>query len=121
VFKTFLVTAGTFGITSIWASTTKKDLSSWGSFLIMGLIGIILASIVNAFMGNVMVDWVISVIGVGVFIGLTAYNTQMLRAMVLDAANEVTVSKMAILGALTLYIYFINLFLFLLRFLGERR
>jgi FtsH-binding integral membrane protein len=121
VFKTFLITAGTFGITSIWASTTKKDLSAWGSFLFMGLIGIILASIVNWFLQSPMMDWVISIIGVGLFIGLTAYDTQKLRAMVLEAANETTVSKMAIFGALQLYLDFINLFLFLLRFLGERR
>lgn len=121
VFQTFLVTAGTFGITSIWASTTKKDLSGWGSFLFMGLIGIILASVVNMFLANVMMDWIISIIGVGLFIGLTAYDTQQLRAMVLEAANETTVSKMAIFGALKLYLDFINLFLFLLRFLGERR
>jgi FtsH-binding integral membrane protein len=121
VFKTFLVTAGTFGITSIWATTTKKDLSGWGSFLFMGLIGIILASVVNIFLGSQMMDWVISIIGVGLFIGLTAYDTQQLRAMVLEAANETTVSKMAIFGALKLYLDFINLFLFLLRFLGERR
>lgn len=121
VFKTFLVTAGTFGITSIWASTTKKDLSGWGSFLFMGLIGIILASVVNIFLGSEMMDWVISIIGVGLFIGLTAYDTQQLRTMVLEAANETTVSKMAIFGALKLYLDFINLFLFLLRFLGDRR
>ncbi len=121
VFKTFLVTAGTFGITSIWASTTKKDLSAWGSFLFMGLIGIILASVVNIFLDWKMMDWIISIIGVGLFIGLTAYDTQKLRAMVLEAANETTVSKMAIFGALKLYLDFINLFLFLLRFLGERR
>jgi len=121
VFKTFLVTAGTFGITSIWAATTKKDLSGWGSFLFMGLIGIILASLVNIFLGSTMMDWVISIIGVGLFIGLTAYDTQKLRAMVLEAANEVTISKMAIFGALQLYLDFINLFLFLLRFLGDRR
>lgn len=121
VFKTFLITAGTFGITSIWASTTKKDLSGWGSFLFMGLIGIILASVVNIFLQSPMMDWIISIIGVGLFIGLTAYDTQQLRAMVLEAANETTVSKMAIFGALKLYLDFINLFLFLLRFLGDRR
>lgn len=121
VFKAFLITAGTFGITSIWATTTKKDLSSWGSFLFMGLIGIILASVVNIFLQSSMMDWIISIIGVGVFIGLTAYDTQKLRAMVLDAANDVTISKMAIFGALQLYLDFLNLFLMLLRLFGERR
>lgn len=121
VAKAFLITAGTFGVTSIWASTTKKDLSAWGSFLFMGLIGIIIASLVNLFFQSPMIDWVISVIGVGVFVGLTAYDTQRLRAMVLDAANEVTVSKMAVFGALQLYLDFVNLFLMLLRLFGDRR
>lgn len=121
VFKTFLITAGTFGITSIWASTTKKDLSGWGSFLFMGLIGIIIASLVNMFLGSPMIDWIVSIVGVGIFVGLTAYDTQQLRAMVLQAANEITVSKMAIIGALKLYLDFVNLFLLLLRFLGDRR
>jgi FtsH-binding integral membrane protein len=121
VFKTFLITAGTFGITSIWASTTKKDLSGWGSFLFMGLIGIIIASLVNMFLGSAAIDWIVSILGVGIFVGLTAYDTQQLRAMVLQAANEITISKMAIIGALKLYLDFINLFLLLLRFLGDRR
>jgi len=121
VFKAFLITAGTFGVTSVWASTTKKDLSSMGSFLFMGLIGIILASVVNIFLQSPMMDWIISIVGVGLFIGLTAYDTQKLRAMVLEAANEMTVSKMAIFGALQLYLDFLNLFLFLLRLFGDRR
>jgi FtsH-binding integral membrane protein len=121
VMKAFLVTAGTFAVTSVWATTTKKDLSGMGSFLMMGLIGLIIASLVNIFLASSMLDWVVSVVGVGLFIGLTAYDTQQLRAMVLEAANEVTVSKMAIFGALKLYLDFINLFLMLLRLLGDRR
>lgn len=121
VFKAFLITAGTFAATSIWATTTKKDLSAWGSFLFMGLIGIIIASVVNMFLGSPMIDWIVSIVGVGVFVGLTAYDTQALRAMVLQAANEVTVSKMAIFGALKLYLDFINLFIMLLRLFGDRR
>ncbi len=121
VFKAFLIAAGTFGITSIWASTTKRDLSGWGSFLFMGLIGLIIASLVNLFFASPMVDWIVSVVGVGLFVGLTAYDTQMLRGMVLEAANEVTVSKMAIFGALKLYLDFLNLFLMLLRLFGDRR
>jgi FtsH-binding integral membrane protein len=121
VMKAFLVTAGTFGITSIWASTTKKDLTAWGSFLFMGLIGIVIASLVNMFFRSPMMDYIISIIGVGVFVGLTAYDTQRLRVMVLEAANQVTVSKMAIFGALQLYLDFINLFLMLLRLFGDRR
>ena len=91
-----------------------------GSFLFMGLIGIIIASVVNLFFRSPMVDYIVSIIGVGVFVGLTAYDTQRLRGMLVEAANEVTVSKMAIFGALQLYLDFINLFLFLLRFLGNR-
>ncbi len=121
VFKAFLITAGTFGVTSLWATTTKKDLSAWGSFLFMGLIGLIIASVVNIFLGSPMIDWIVSVVGVGIFVGLTAYDTQALRAMVLQAANEVTVSKMAIFGALKLYLDFINLFIMLLRLFGDRR
>lgn len=120
VVKAFLITAGMFAITSVWASTTKKDLSGMGSFLFMGLIGLILASVVNWFFRSPMVEWIISVIGVGLFVGLTAFDTQKLRAMVLEAANETTVSKMAIFGALSLYLDFINMFLFLLRLFGSR-
>lgn len=121
VVKTFLITAGTFGAVSVWASTTKKDLSAWGSFLFMGLIGIIIASVVNIFFRSPMMEWVISVIGVVVFTGLTAYDTQKLRGMVLEAANETTVSKMAVYGALQLYLDFVNLFLMLLRLMGGGR
>lgn len=121
VMKAFLVTAGTFAVTSVWATTTKKDLSGMGSFLMMGLIGLIIASLVNIFLGSSTLDWVVSVVGVGLFVGLTAYDTQQLRAMVLEAANEVTVAKMAIFGALKLYLDFINLFLMLLRLMGDRR
>ena len=121
VAKAFFITAGMFAITSVWASTTKKDLSGMGQFLFMGLIGLIIAMLVNFFFRSPMMDWVISVIGVGIFVGLTAYDTQKLRALVLEAANETTVSKMAVLGALTLYLDFINMFLFLLRLFGDRR
>lgn len=120
VVKAFLITAGMFAITSIWASTTKKDLSGMGSFLFMGLIGLILASVVNWFFHSPMMEWIISVVGVGIFVGLTAYDTQKLRAMVLEAANETTVAKMAVFGALSLYLDFINMFLFLLRLFGSR-
>jgi FtsH-binding integral membrane protein len=121
VMKAFLVTAGTFAVTSVWAATTKKDLSGMGSFLMMGLIGIIIASLVNFFFRSPMIDWVVSIVGVGLFVGLTAYDTQKFRGMVHEAANEITVSKMAILGALSLYLDFVNLFLMLLRLLGDRR
>jgi FtsH-binding integral membrane protein len=122
VATTFLVTAGMFGSMAVYGYVTKKDLSSWGSFLIMGLVGIILASLVNIFVQSSMMSWVISGIGVIVFTGLAAYDVQRISRMGADAmtGGEGVVKKMAILGALTLYLDFINLFLMLLRFLGNR-
>jgi hypothetical protein len=116
--STFLVTAGMFGAMSIYGSTTRKDLTSWGSFLFMGLIGIVIASIVNIFVGSSAVSWVVSAVGVIVFTGLTAYDTWKIKAMA--AAGEGG-RKPAIIGALTLYLDFINLFLMLLRFTGRER
>ena len=116
--STFLITAGMFGAMSIYGSTTKKDLTSWGSFLFMGLIGIVIASVVNIFVGSSAVSWVVSAIGVIVFTGLTAYDTWKIKAMA--AAGEGG-RKPAIIGALTLYLDFINLFLMLLRFTGRER
>jgi FtsH-binding integral membrane protein len=112
--STFLVTAGMFGTMSLYGYTTKKDLSSWGSFLFMGLVGIIIASLVNIFLHSAMIYWVMSVCGVLVFTGLTAYDTQ----KIMQAGNRGT--KGAILGALTLYLDFINMFLMLLRLFGDR-
>ncbi len=122
VATTFLVTAGMFGSMAVYGYVTKKDLSSWGSFLFMGLIGIILATLVNIFVQSSMMSWVISGIGVIVFTGLTAYDVQRISQMGASAmtGSEGTMKKMAILGALTLYLDFINLFLMLLRFLGNR-
>ena len=116
--STFVTTAGMFGAMSLYGYMTKKDLSSWGSFLFMGLIGVVIASVVNIFVGSSSVSWVISAIGVIVFTGLTAYDTWKIKAM---AAQGVEGRKPAILGALTLYLDFINLFLMLLRFGGDRR
>ena len=116
--STFVTTAGMFGAMSLYGYMTKKDLSSWGSFLFMGLIGVVIASVVNIFVGSSSVSWVISGIGVIVFTGLTAYDTWKIKAM---AAQGVEGRKPAILGALTLYLDFINLFLMLLRFGGDRR
>ena len=121
VFQAFLVSAGAFAVTSIYGSVTKKDLTGFGSFLMMGLIGIIIASVINIFLGSGMMQWLICVIGLGIFIGLTAYQTQAFRAMVLEAANDVTAKKMAILGALSLYINFIAIFQYVLILLGDRR
>ncbi len=115
---TFVTTAGMFGAMSVFGYMTKRDLTSWGSFLFMGLIGVIIASIVNIFVGSSAVSWIISGIGVIVFTGLTAYDTWKIKAL---AAQGTEGRKPAILGALTLYLDFINLFLMLLRFTGNRR
>ncbi|MDG1039875.1 MAG: Bax inhibitor-1/YccA family protein [Polaribacter sp.] len=120
--STFFVTAGTFAIMSIYGYYTKKDLTSWGNLLFMALIGVIIASVVNFFMQSEMLYWLITYAGVFVFVGLTAYDTQKIKRM--STANEVgseNESKGAIVGALMLYLDFINLFLLLLRILGDRK
>ncbi|MDD2733021.1 MAG: Bax inhibitor-1/YccA family protein [Desulfuromonadaceae bacterium] len=116
--STFVITAGMFGAMSVYGYMTKRDLTSWGSFLFMGLIGVVIASIVNIFVASSAVSWVISGIGVIVFTGLTAYDTWKIKEL---AAQGIGGRKPAILGALTLYLDFINLFLMLLRFTGNRR
>lgn len=116
--STFVITGGMFGAMSVYGYMTKKDLTSWGSFLFMGLIGVVIASVVNIFVGSSAVSWIISGIGVIVFTGLTAYDTWKIKEM---AAQGTEGRKPAILGALTLYLDFINLFLMLLRFTGNRR
>jgi uncharacterized protein len=116
--STFVITAGMFGAMSIYGYMTRRDLTSWGSFLFMGLIGVVIASVVNIFVGSSAVSWIISGIGVIVFTGLTAYDTWKIKAM---AAQGTEGRKPAILGALTLYLDFINLFLMLLSFTGNRR
>jgi len=123
VAMTFVICAGMFGAMSIYGMTTKKDLTSWGSFLFMGLIGIILASVVNIFLKNSAMQFVISLLGVVIFTGLTAYDTQKLRVMgeTAPADDATAVRRGVILGALTLYLDFINLFLMLLRLFGSRR
>ena len=119
--STFLITAGTFGAMSLYGYTTKKDLTSWGSFLFMGLIGIIIASVVNMFMESEMIHAIISYAGVLIFVGLTAYDTQKIKEMnILGNEGTDEDTKEAIQGALTLYLDFINLFLMLLRLLGDR-
>ena len=123
VFSTFIVTSGTFGIMAVLGFTTKTDLTKFGSILMMGLIGIILASIVNFFMQSSMMEYIISIIGVLIFTGLTAYDVQKLKriGMATGEYEGETTEKLAIMGALTLYLDFINLFLFMLRFMGDRR
>lgn len=120
--STFFVTAGTFGVMSFYGYTTQRDLTSWGSFLFMGLIGIILASVVNIFLHNEMIYWVVTYAGILIFVGLTAYDTQTLKQMARAGfADEEVERKSAVMGALRLYLDFINLFLLLLRVMGSRR
>ena len=119
--RVFFITAGTFAAMSLWGYTTKRDLTGMGSFLFMGLIGIVLASIVNMFIGSSALHFAISVIGVIVFVGLTAYDTQRIKNEYAEWHDSETSSKLAIMGALRLYLDFINLFMLLLHFFGDRR
>lgn len=121
---TFLITAGMFGAMAVYGLVTKRDLSKMGSFLFMGLIGIILASVVNIFLQSSSLYWTISLIGVLVFVGLTAYDVQKIKTMGeqgIMEQGEAAIRKGAIIGALALYLDFINLFLMLLRFFGGSR
>lgn len=118
---TFFVTAGTFGAMAVYGSVTKKDLTKLGSLLLMALIGLIIATLVNLFLKNGVMDMVISGIGVLVFVGLTAYDAQKIKGLLYGAVEEESTNKLAVLGALSLYLDFINLFLYLLRFLGRRK
>ncbi len=121
--STFFITAGTFGALSLYGMFTKRDLSSIGRILFMSLIGLIIASLVNLFMRNEMIYWIISYAGVAIFVGLTAYDTQKIKQMLEVHGTEVndTTQKLALMGALTLYLDFINLFIYLLRIMGSRK
>ncbi len=122
IVSTFFICAATFAAISVYGMVTKKDLTSMGSFLFMGLTGLIIAMVVNVFLQNPMMEMVISGIGVLLFVGLTAYDTQKIKNMAISMPADVgesAVRKGAIMGALSLYLDFINLFLFLLRFLGD--
>ena len=119
--RVFFITAGTFGAMSIYGYTTKRDLTKLGSFLMMGLIGIIIASLVNMFMKSTMMHFVISILGVLIFVGLTAYDTQKIKNMYQSSDTGELMGKKAVMGALTLYLDFINLFIMLLRLFGQRR
>ena len=119
--RVFFITAGTFGAMSIYGYTTNRDLTKLGSFLMMGLFGIIIASIVNIFMKSSMMYFVISILGVLIFVGLTAYDTQKIKNMYLARDSGELIGKKAVMGALTLYLDFINLFIMLLRLFGQRR
>ena len=119
--RVFFITAGTFGAMSLYGYTTKRDLTGWGSFLLMGLIGILIASLVNIFLKSPAVYWAVSVLGVLIFVGLTAYDTQKIKNMYFESDSSEISSKKAVMGALTLYLDFINLFIMLLRLFGQRR
>jgi FtsH-binding integral membrane protein len=117
----FFITAATFGALSLWGYTTKRDISGWGSFLFMGLIGVILASVVNIFLQSSGLQFAVSVIGVLVFAGLTAYDTQRIKDTYFQVAgNAELAAKSAIMGALSLYLDFINMFMMLLNLFGQR-
>ncbi len=120
IVQTFFVTAASFGALSLYGYTTKRDLTAMGSFLIMGLFGLIIASVVNIFLASSALAFAVSVIGVLLFAGLTAYDTQKIKEMYMEADDVAVMGRKAILGALTLYLDFINLFAFLLQFMGNR-
>jgi hypothetical protein len=119
--RVFFITAGTFAAMSLYGYTTQRDLSQFGSFLFMGLIGIVLASLVNIFIGSSALQFAISVIGVIVFTGLTAWDTQRIKEVYLESDPGDVLTKKALMGALSLYLDFINLFVMLLQLVGQRR
>jgi len=124
IVRVFFITSGTFAAMSLWGYTTRSDLSRFGSFLAMGLIGIIIASLVNMFVGSTMMQFIISIIGVAVFTGLTAYDTQRIKASYLQfayAGGMQDGGKRAVFDALSLYLNFINLFMLILQLTGDRR
>jgi hypothetical protein len=121
IVRVFFITAASFGALSLWGYTTQRDLTGMGSFLIMGLFGIVIASLVNVFMASSMLQWIISVVGVLVFAGLTAYDTQRLKSEYIYGAMDGDImERSAIMGALSLYLDFLNLFTMLLQLLGTR-
>ena len=121
--STFFITAATFGCMSMYGYTTQRDLTSLRSFLFMGLIGLIVASLVNLFLQNELIYWILSYAGVAIFMGLTAYDTQKIKELsrVMGNQDSESFQKVAIMGALRLYLDFVNLFLYLLRLFGKRR
>jgi hypothetical protein len=121
VAEVFFITAATFGAMSLWGYTTRSDLSGFGSFLFMGLIGIVIASVVNMFLHSAMVQWVVSIVGVLVFTGLTAYDTQAIKESYVASDDGTVAGRKAIFGALRLYLDFVNLFLMLMQLMGNRR
>ncbi|MCB4918959.1 Bax inhibitor-1/YccA family protein [Brucella intermedia] len=120
IVRTFFVTAASFGALSLYGYTTKRDLSAMGSFLVMGLFGLILASVVNIFLGSTALQFAISVIGVLIFAGLTAYDTQSIKEMYYEGDSSDAHGRKVVMGALRLYLDFINMFTFMLQFMGNR-
>ncbi|GGA88936.1 membrane protein [Brucella endophytica] len=121
IVRTFFVTAASFGALSLYGYTTKRDLSAMGSFLMMGVFGLILASIVNIFLGSTALQFAVSVLGVLIFAGLTAYDTQSIKEMYFEGDSSDTMGRKIVMGALRLYLDFINMFMFLLQFMGNNR
>jgi FtsH-binding integral membrane protein len=121
VAQTFFASAAAFGGLSLWGYTTKRDLSGFGTFLVMGVVGLIVAMVINIFLKSTGLELVISAVGVLLFAGLTAYDTQKIKSMYFHLQGSDFLGKSVVMGALTLYLDFINLFLFLLRFMGDRR
>ena len=119
--ETFFITAATFAAMSLYGYTTRRDLARFGSFLLMGLIGVIIASLVNLFLHSPGIQFAISVIGVLVFTGLTAWDTQRIKEMYWEGDGAVVTGKKAVMGALALYLDFINLFILMMQFMGQRR
>jgi uncharacterized protein len=119
--RVFFITGGTFAAMSLYGYTTKRDLTQLGSFMFMGLIGIVIASLVNLFLQNGMMQFLICVIGVIVFVGLTAYDTQSIKEMYYEGDGSEIAGKKAVMGALRLYLDFVNLFMMLIQLLGVRR
>lgn len=119
--KTFIITSGMFGLMAILGYTTKTDLTRFGSLMMMGLVGVIVATLVNFFMKSSTMEYIISFVGVLVFTGLTAYDVQKIKRIGMENSDSTMIKKATIMGALTLYLDFINLFLFLLRFFGNRK
>jgi FtsH-binding integral membrane protein len=118
--RTFYIAATMFGATSLYGYVTKRDLSQFGSFLMMGLIGVVIASVVNIFLGSTALQFAISVIGIAVFVGLTAWDTQNIKEQYAENIDQESQQKMAVFGALSLYLNFVNIFQLLLNFTGER-
>jgi FtsH-binding integral membrane protein len=119
--RTFFIAAAMFGVMSLYGYTTKTDLTKFGSFLIMGLIGVVIASIVNIFLGSSMVQFAVSIIGIIVFLGLTAWDTQTIKEQYAENAGAEANQKLAVFGALSLYLSFVNIFQMLLSLTGQQQ